>query len=242
MTRKCVILQPSYIPWRGYFHQIREADIFVFYDDVAFDIRGWRNRNRIRGPNGTFWLTIPVKSKGLRSEGVRINEVEIDWSRDWTRKHWRSLVGSYAGAPFFEDYRELLESMYRRRDRLLVELLIDSTQKLARNLGILDTRFIRSSSMSVSGSRSGRLLAIVQQLGADRYLTGPSAKNYLDEDLFRSAGVEIEYFRYDYPPYEQRFAGFDSQVSILDLLFMTGPDAPRYIWAKCPETPSYPLG
>jgi hypothetical protein len=213
LAKKCVILQPSYIPWRGYFHQIREADTFVFYDDVAFDIRGWRNRNRIRGANGSFWLTIPVKSKGLRSGGVKINEVEIDWSRDWTRKHWRSLVGSYARAPFFDDYRDLLESMYRRRDRLLVELLIDSTQALAPSLGI-------------------RLLAIAQHLGAKHYLTGPSAKSYLDEDLFRSAGVEVEYCRYDYPPYEQRFSGFDPHVSILDLLFMTGPDAPRYIWAQ----------
>ena len=227
---KCVILQPSYIPWRGYFHQIQAADVFVFYDDVAFDTRGWRNRNRVRGPNGSFWLTVPVKSKGLRSKGLKIDQVEIDWSQNWNSKHLKSLQRSYGRAPYFDDYRELLERMYDRRDPLLVDLLIDFTKALTLELGIVDTKFVRSSSLAVQGSRSGRLLEIARRVGADHYITGPSARSYLDEDLFRDAGVEIEYFVYDYPSYPQPFDGFDSHVSILDLLFMTGAEAPRYIW------------
>lgn len=228
----CVILQPSYIPWRGYFHQIQRADVFVFYDDVAFDVRGWRNRNRIRGSNGSFWLTIPVRSKKLRSRGLKIDEVEIDWTRSWNRKHWKSLTTSYARAPHFKEYRDLLEQLYARRDRLLVDLLIESTRQLARELGIVDTSFLRSSSLSVEGDRNGRLLDIVRQVGADTYWTGPSAKIYLDEERFRAAGIEVRYFVYDYPPYTQLFPGFDPQVSILDLLFMTGNEAPRFIWAQ----------
>ncbi len=227
---KCVILQPSYIPWRGYFHQIQAADVFVFYDDVAFDTRGWRNRNRVRGPNGSFWLTVPVKSKGLRSKGLKIDQVEIDWSQNWNSKHLKSLQRSYGRAPYFDDYRELLERMYDRRDPLLVDLLIDFTKALTLELGIVDTKFVRSSSLAVQGSRSGRLLEIARRVGADHYITGPSARSYLDEDLFRDAGVEIEYFVYDYPSYPQPFDGFDPHVSILDLLFMTGAEAPRYIW------------
>ena len=227
---KCVILQPSYIPWRGYFHQIKEADVFVFYDDVAFDTRGWRNRNRVRGPNGSFWLTVPIISKALRSKGLKIDQVEIDWSQSWNEKHLKSLENSYARAPYFENYRELIEGMYRRRDPLLVDFLIDFTKVLSRELGILDTKFERSSSLSAQGSKSGRLLEIVRSMGADHYITGPSARDYLDEELFRQAGVEIEYFVYDYPQYTQPFDGFDPHVSILDLLFMTGAEAPRHIW------------
>lgn len=228
---KCVILQPSYIPWRGYFHQIKEADTFVFYDDVAFDRRGWRNRNRIRGPNGTFWLTVPIHSKNLRSKGLKINQVEIDWSQNWCQKHLRSLTTSYRRAPCFEQYRELLELMYGRRDKLLVDFTIDFTIAIAQELGVVDTKFMRSSSISVTGGRSGRLLEIVNRLGANHYITGPSAQSYLDEDLFLEAGVEVEYFQYDYPEYPQPFGGFDPHVSALDLLFMTGSEAPRYIWS-----------
>ncbi len=230
-SMKCVILQPSYIPWRGYFHQVKEADTFVFYDDVAFDARGWRNRNRIRGPNGTFWLTVPIRSKGLRSKALRINQVEIDWGQNWSQKHLKSLSASYGRAPFYEQYRELLERMYGRRDSLLVDFIIDYTTAIARELGVVDTEFVRSSSMSVSGGRSSRLLEILKRVDADHYITGPSAKSYLDEDLFREAGIEVEYFRYDYPDYPQPFDGFDPHVSILDLLFMTGAEAPSYIWA-----------
>ena len=105
---KCVILQPSYIPWRGYFHQIQKADIFVFLDDVQFDRRGWRNRNRIKTAKGTHWLTIPVLSKNHQSDGTPINQIPICWDRPWNSNHWSTLRHAYAKAPYFDDYAPLL--------------------------------------------------------------------------------------------------------------------------------------
>ena len=110
---KCVILQPSYIPWRGYFHQIQKADVFVFYDDVQYDKHGWRNRNLIKGPNGPQWLTIPVNSKGAVSQHTPISEVRIIWDRDWTRTHWGTLKACYARTPYFRRYAEFVEQFYQ---------------------------------------------------------------------------------------------------------------------------------
>ena len=226
----CVILQPSYIPWRGYFHQIEKADVFVFYDDVQYDTRGWRNRNRICGPRGSFWLTVPIQSKNIRSLGLKINEVQIDWSQPWNKKHLKSLAASYRKAPHFGNYEELLLRFYSRRDCLLVDFVIELTIALSQELGIYDTRFLTSSSLQIAGGRSERLLRIVKEVGADHYITGPAARSYLDVELFLSHDVTVEFLEYDYPPYEQLSPKFDPQVSILDLLFMKGREAPHLIW------------
>ena len=229
----CVILQPSYIPWRGYFHQIRRADVFVFYDDVQYDAHGWRNRNRVKSPAGPIWLTIPVLQKGARSRGIPICEIEISWDRDWSRKHWSTLTQVYRRAPYFDRYAPLLEDFYASRPTLLADFTIDLTRALSGELGIVNTEFLRASEIPrPSARRTDDLLAIVEHVGADTYLSGPSARDYLDEDRFDQAGVRVDYMDYDYPEYPQLHPPFDSHVSIVDLLFMVGPEAPAYIWEK----------
>ncbi len=109
---KCVILQPSYIPWRGYFHQIALADVFVFYDDVQYDSRGWRNRNKIKTPLGTRWLTIPVHAKGAQSEHIPINQIQIDWIKSWNIEHWETIRHTYAKAPFFNQFEDAIHEIY----------------------------------------------------------------------------------------------------------------------------------
>src|SRR5262245_32621657 len=105
-----VILQPSYIPWRGYFDQIRRADVFVFYDDVQYDKHGWRNRNRIKTANGVQWLTIPVASGGCVTQKTLIKDVPIIWTKDWAAKHWMTIKQAYGKrAPHFARYAPLLE-------------------------------------------------------------------------------------------------------------------------------------
>ena len=101
---KVVILQPSYIPWRGYFDQICRADLFIFYDDVQYDKRGWRNRNQIKTPKGKQWLTIPVHSHGAQTENIPINQIRIVWDNPWSENHLKALQHSYAKAPHFDPY------------------------------------------------------------------------------------------------------------------------------------------
>jgi len=226
----CVILQPSYIPWRGYFHQIFKADVFVFYDDVQYDKNGWRNRNRIKTPNGTIWLTIPVLHRGSVSEHTPINEVQIDWSKDWIRKHWLTIQQSYSKAPFFEENAAFLAEFYQSQPTFLANFTIDLTIAIARFLGIKQTRFIRSSSLGTSGQKTDRLVELLQKVGADHYISGPSARNYLEQDKLAEKGISLEWMAYNYPEYPQLYPPYDPQVSILDLLFMTGTKADEYIW------------
>ena len=229
---KLAIIQPSYIPWRGYFHQIQKADVFMFYDDVQYDKHGWRNRNRVKSANGTTWLTIPVAARGNVVESTPINEIRCA-SSQWCRKHWATLRQSYGRAPHFERYAPLLEAFYGQREERLAELTIGLTRQLASALRIERTRFVRSSEIDgIEGSGTDRLIALLRAVGADHFISGPSARDYMDEPKLAAAGVTLEYMVYDYPEYEQLYPPYDPQVSILDLLFMQGPDAGERIWGR----------
>jgi hypothetical protein len=224
-----VILQPSYIPWRGYFDQIRRADIFIFYDDVQYDKHGWRNRNQIKTANGKTWLTIPVHSAGVTG-GIPIKDVRIDWSKPWARSHLKALTIAYSKAPFFRDYVPLLDSLYGRQDEFIADFTIETTIRLACELGINGTRFLRSSEMQgITGRKTERLIQILQRVGASHYVSGPSARDYVEAGAFAEVGITLEYMQYDYPEYPQLYPPFDPNVSVLDLLFMTGSKAGQYL-------------
>ena len=230
----CVILQPSYIPWRGYFDQIRKADLFIFYDDVQYDKHGWRNRNQIKTAQGKQWLTIPVHSAGVTA-GIPIYQVRIDWSRPWAQNHLKALSFAYARAPYFETYRPLLESFYARHDDLIADFTVATTVVLARELGNTHTRFMRSSEVpGIYGQRTDRLIELLKHAGASHYISGPSARDYIEQEKFDAAGITLEYMVYDYDEYPQLYPPYDPQVSILDLLLMTGPDAGKYLSTDSP--------
>lgn len=233
-----VILQPSYIPWRGYFDLIHRADVFVFYDDVQYDKHGWRNRNRIKTPSGTQWLTIPVASKGNLTTGLALADARIVWTRDWAKKHVMTLRGCYGKAPHFADHAAMIEGFYAGRPERLVDFTIETTLALARALGITGTRFVRSSELAVTGTRTERLIRILEKVSANHYISGPSARAYLDEALFAEANIGLEYMVYDYPEYEQLYPPYDPQVSVIDLMVMTGPRAADYIWGRTPAAPA----
>ena len=230
---RCAIVQPSYIPWRGYFDLIRRSDVFVFFDDVQYDRRGWRNRNRIKTAEGSRWLTIPVHSRGAQISGLPIHQVTMAGG-EWPRQHLETLHRAYRKAPFFETYAEWLERVYAAPPELLADFTIATTVELAGMLGITGTRFLRSSALNVSGRKTERLLAVLRQVGATEYLSGPSARAYIEEQQFEAAGIALEWMEYDYPEYSQLHGAFDPHVSVLDLLFMTGGRAADYIWKTGP--------
>ncbi len=226
---KCVILQPSYIPWRGVFDQINQADVFVFYDDVQYDKHGWRNRNQVKTHQGKIWLTVPVHSAGNIVDGLPICEVKIAWETSWHEKHWKAISQAYSKAPFFKDYEALLAAFYQRRDTYLADFTIDFTIALAGLLEIRHTRFVRSSSLGVTGQKTDRLVAILEKLGATHYLSGPAARAYIEPHKFIDHGITLQYFDYNYPEYPQLYPPFDGFVSVIDLLVMTGPQAKVYL-------------
>ncbi|MGH7178925.1 MAG: WbqC family protein [Tepidisphaeraceae bacterium] len=226
------VLQPSYVPWRGFFHLIQKSDVFVWYDDVQYDKHGWRNRNRVKTPRGTQWITIPVHSKGNTVEHTAINQIRVSWEKSWNESHLGVLKSSYGRTPHFGRYAGMLQEFYSQRPESLADFTIATAERLARELGIEKTKFVRSSALGVDGIKTDRLIALLKELGATHYISGPSARDYIEQDKFDAAGITLEYMVYDYPPYEQLYPPFDPQVSILDLLFMTGSDAPKFIWDR----------
>ena len=220
-----VILQSSYIPWKGHFDLMHDADLFIFYDDVQYTHSDWRTRNRIQTPRGPAWLTIPAGRDLTR----RICDVEVG-DQTWKRKHRRSIEQNYHRAPYFREHLGLLDFLY---DNDLTNLSAYN-QRAARHIaGLLGirTEFVDSREFDAAGQKTERLIGILRQAGATRYVSGPSARDYLDERQFHEAGIILEYKDYaGYPTYPQCFEPFEHGVSIIDVLFNTGPRAADYVW------------
>lgn len=224
---RVAISQSNYIPWKGYFDLIHDADVFVFYDDVQYTKSSWRNRNRVKAPQGAQWLTIPVGAAIHR----RVEDVAIE-DRHWQRRHWRTLRQLYAKAPFFERYRAFLEEVYEKREwRSLAQLNRFLIEAVARQFLGIRTVFRCAQDYPAQGRNEDRVLNLLKALGADTYVSGPAAKAYLHPERFQAAGIELVWKDYSgYPEYPQAHAPFEHAVTILDLLFHAGPAAPYYIW------------
>ncbi|MDB5042081.1 MAG: uncharacterized protein JWN27_2807 [Candidatus Eremiobacteraeota bacterium] len=229
-----VVLQPSYLPWRGYFDLVDRADVFVFYDDVQYDKHGWRNRNRVKTHAGPVWLTVPVHAHGAVVGGTPISAITIDHRRDWVRSHLETLRHAYGRQPYYARYAPLVASILEQRGPLLADLTIDLTVAIARELGS-STRFVRSSGFALSGSKGDRLLDLLTQIGATRYLSGPSARTYIIPEHFERAGIGLEFVTYDYPPYDQPHPPYEPAVSVVDTLFAIGPETIANIRARRTE-------
>lgn len=227
MTKSVAIVQSSYIPWKGYFDIMASVDEFILYDDRQFTRRDWRNRNRIKTPEGTRWLTIPVESKGRYEQ--RIDETVIGDPR-WADRHWSTIVGSYGRASHFSDYRDTLEELYRTStERRLSAVNRRFLQAIAGLLGIRTT-LSWSTDYEAEGAKTERLVSLCRAAGATEYVTGPRARNYLDETAFDEAGIGLSYFDYSgYPEYEQLHPPFEHEVTALDLIVHTGAEAPQYM-------------
>ncbi len=223
---RVAILQSNYIPWKGYFDIIHDVDLFVFHDDLQYTKGDWRNRNRIKTPGGVQWLTIPVGT----DEHRRICDVPLP-DPGWAREHWRRLREVYRHAPHFAEYRDYFERFYlARRWTTLSEFNQALTRSIARDLLGLTTRFEQSTDYTLTRTKGGRVLELLEQTRADMYVSGPAAKAYITDEQFQAIGVRVEWKDYRYPEYPQLHGAFCHEVTILDLLFHTGPMAPWYIW------------
>jgi hypothetical protein len=222
------VLQSNYIPWKGYFDLIHDVDLFIFYDDVPYTRSDWRNRNRIKTPRGPRWLTIPVGSPRNRLIcDVRLNDPS------WQKNHWENIRQNYAKAPHFPRYDDLLTEIYHHKfwehlSALNQHLIIT----ISRELGI-QTEFSDSRALSPVGQKQERLIDLLKKVQADRYISGPAGKAYLDEHRFSSEGIELRWKQYaGYREYPQFFPPFVHEVTILDLLFHAGKSAGQFIWGS----------
>ena len=214
---KVVILQSSYVPWKGYFDLIRDADVFCFYDEVKYTKNDWRNRNKLLDKNGEFWLSIPIAKEAVKK---KISEVELP-GIDWQKKHYNVIMSTYYSAPQKNVLTPLLDDIYLNNNwQYLSQVNQYSTKNIAEYIG-LKTQFKNSANYNLDGDRINRLISLIKQIGGTEYISGPSAKNYLNgsEHLFADAGIKLSFKNYGpYPVYEQNVNSFNGHVSIIDLL------------------------
>lgn len=225
--KKVAILQSNYIPWKGYFDLIGSVDEFILYDDMQYTRRDWRNRNQIKTPQGVQWLTVPVRVKGKYDQKIR--DTEIDGG-DWAVAHWKALAQNYARAPHFAEIAAWLEPLYLAASYThLSELNRRFIEAVCAYLQI-DTVISDSRDYTLVEGKTERLADLCAQAGGTEYVSGPSARDYVDESVFERSGIQLTWFDYaGYPEYPQLWGEFAHGVTVLDLLFNCGKDAGRFM-------------
>jgi hypothetical protein len=231
-VKKVAVLQSNYLPWKGYFDIIHDVDLFIFYDEVQYTHRDWRNRNKIYTETGPSWLTVPCGTDRQR----RICEVVIKGaqikSQGFQRYHWRQIRDNYKKAPYFSLYKDFFEHVYLEKEwEYLYELNRYLIVEISRRFLNIKTAFADSRDFGKTGKKHEQMLSLLKSAGAGLYVSGPAAKDYIVAEDYRAAGIELVWKDYSgYPEYPQPHAPFAHNVSIIDLLFNTGSDAPYYIW------------
>lgn len=229
--KKVAILQSNYIPWKGYFDIIGSVDEFIIYDEVQYTKRDWRNRNLIKTKEDVKWLSIPVQVKGKYLQ--KISETKVDDNK-WAQHHWSVLCQNYSKAPYFKTYNDFFEDLYMQcsNEVFLSNINYLFIKNICKILGIT-SRIRWSSEFTLSKGKTEKLIELCEQTNATHYLSGPSAKNYIQDKLFVKTGIVLEWMNYEgYPEYPQLYPPFEHGVSIVDLLFNAGPAARNFMKSK----------
>jgi len=219
--------QPEYLPYFGFFSKIAHADIFVIVDNIQYVKKNYQNRNRIKTHNGWIWLSVPVITKGRFEQNI--NEVEINNSENWRHKHLKTISLNYKKAPFFDEYIKLFEDIYSKEWQMLSELNEVIIRRIIKILGI-DVKILKGSELGVSGEKTGLLVDICKKTGADTYLSGSGAKDYVVESMIEEHNLNHKYYEFKHPVYSQLHGEFIPNMSIIDLLFNCGDKSKEYIF------------
>jgi len=225
--KKVAIVQSNYIPWKGYFDMIDSVDEFILYDDMQYTRRDWRNRNLIKTPRGVQSLTVPVRVKGRYYQTIR--ETEIDGT-DWAKMHWKTLTQNYRRAPHFDEVASLFEPLYLQRQYTHLSVLNREFIEAVCCYLSITTKISNSCDYVLIDGKSERLADLCLKAGGTEYISGPSARDYLDVSVFTRRGITLTWFDYNgYPEYPQLWGEFVHGVTILDLLFNCGKDSKSFI-------------
>ena len=211
--------QPQYLPWLGYFEKICRADTFCYLDSVQYKKNDWQNRNRIKTSQGWQWLTVPVRFQFPE----KICEVKINSTLNWRKKHLQALVTNYRRAPFFDQFIGVFEQIYATDWEFLAGLNIHAIERLKTALGMHQKPAIQSSQLELREDPTDRLIDICKAVRADTYLSGRDGIQYMDLERFKENGITVIMQDFKHPVYPQNFGGFESNMSVVDLLFNCGP-------------------
>ena len=232
-------IQPGYLPWLGFFDMMSQADVFLVADELAFSSSGWAHRNRVRGPEGANWLTLPARP----APNQPIVEVPLDADSPWARKHMKSLRHFYRRSSHAAEILDRLESVLDPRAARIVDVSVPVLRAMAELLGI-DTPILISSELALEAgyrqrfpeqpSPTHRIVSYMEALGADRLIEGATGRSYLDVDLCSHHGIDVVFHDYDHPIYTQLHQPFISHLSAIDLLLCEGVAGTREVIQQRP--------
>jgi len=235
-TKTVMLLQPGYLPWIGFFEQVYRSDIFVIYDNAQYTKGDWRNRNRIKSPNGSdVFLTIPIEKY---PHTIAIKDVRIANDKSWATKHLNKIREYYRKAPFFNDYFPEIEAIISQKQTFLIDLDIKLTQKLLELLKITTDLRLNSEISQVDHGK-GQLLHVCRELGATNCYNGAAGESLYAPADFKQHGIELEFQNFTCLEYPQIWNGFLPGLSVIDLLFNCGEESRDYIinGGKIPNCP-----
>jgi hypothetical protein len=218
--------QPAYLPYLGLFHKMTQCDKFMFVDHAQFEKKAYQNRNYVRSKTERVLLTVPVQTKGRYLQ--RTDEVMVDNSLPWARKHWRTIWLNYHDSPFFADHRPFFEATYAQTWERLVDLNVTITMYLMKCFGI-DKEVVFSSRYDIKGEKTAMLIDMCRKTGADTYVSGWGGRSYVDVEEFRRQGLHHRFVRLAHPVYPQQTEPFMPNLAAIDLLFNCGPGSRRII-------------
>ena len=213
--------QPQYLPWLGYFDKMRRADVFCYLNDVQYKKNEWQNRNRIKTAQNWQWVTVPVRYHFPE----KINEVRINQAVDWRKKHLQALITNYSRAPYFKEYIPIFEDTFSREWEFISDLNIHLIESLKGLLDMGEIPSVLSSDFKLGEEPTDRLIDICKALGADTYLAGKGGADYMDLERFEKNKLKVIIQEFEHPVYPQLFDGFQSHLSVVDLLFNCGPES-----------------
>jgi hypothetical protein len=218
--------QPTYIPWLGLFNKIYFADCFVLFDTVQYLPKEWMNRNKIKSSNGAIFLTVPVLKRGFLNKMNK--EIQIDNSKNWKRKHLKSIYINYKDTKYFKNYFPFFEDVYNKDWLYLIDLNFYIFKNLLDFLNI-KVKLLKLSDLNIEGKKSELVLNLCKKLGAKKYIFGEQGKNYAEIDQFSKNGIDLIFQNYKHPNYAQEFGNFVSHLSVVDLIFNHGKDSQELI-------------
>lgn len=219
--KRLVIMQPSYLPWLGYFDLLLQSDLFLIYDNVQFDKDGWRNRNKIKSANGPQWLTVPVLTKG---QNKPLNsDIQVNGKENWQTKHLKTLQMCYSKAPHFKEVFPLIETVLQQRWNLLLDVNLAFLKTFCEFLDIATPmQKVSELSLALPDGKNEKLIAICRHLSAEEFYEPEGGRGYIDESQFTGAGIRLKFQNFQHPVYPQLYGDFVSHLSIVDVLFNCG--------------------
>lgn len=205
-------MQPTYLPWSGYFDLMDQSDIFVFLDNVQFEKQSWQTRNKIKGGNGEIMLSVPI------TKVQNISDVKINNDTKWWEKHWKSIKFAYTNSEYFKKYELFFKEVYNTEWKLLADLDETIILYLKDQLNI-KADIVKASDVGLKLKKTENLVAICKKVGADTYISPMGSAGYIQPRLFEEKKIKLAYQHFIHPTYTQLYGKFIPQLSVIDLIF-----------------------